>query len=75
MVSSVWAAEASAYVAKLKDQKLGFQTLKSVDYQLNMVMHESDLSRQQDPVGIFEFKSGDPANTKVRFLCHCLLFF
>lgn len=63
-VSGTWAAEASAYVSKLKEQKIGYQALKSVDYQVNMVMHESDLSRQQDPVGIFEFKIGDPVNTK-----------
>lgn len=64
-MSATWSAEASAYVTKLKDQKLGYQALKSVDYQLNMVMHESDLSRQQDPVGIFELKIGDPANSRV----------
>lgn len=64
-VSGTWAAEASAYVSKLKEQKIGYQALKSVDYQVNMVMHESDLSRQQDPVGIFEFNIGDPVNTKV----------
>eukprot|EP01033_Poteriospumella_lacustris_P001776 gene1776-1290_t len=63
-VSATWSAEASAYVTRLKDQKLGYQALKSVDYQLNMVMHESDLSRQQDPVGIFELKIGDPANSR-----------
>lgn len=75
-MSATWSAEASAYVTRLKDQKLGYQALKSVDYQLNMVMHESDLSRQQDPVGIFELKIGDPANSRVSQVClfvrkHC----
>lgn len=32
-----------------------------------MVVHESDLMRQQDPVGIFELKIGDPVTAKVRF--------
>jgi hypothetical protein len=59
-VTVTWAAEAAGYVAKLKDQKLGYRTLKTVDYKLNMVMHESDLSRQQEPVAVFELKIGDP---------------
>lgn len=36
-----------------------------------MVVHESDLMRQQDPVGIFELKIGDPVTAKVRFDCIC----
>lgn len=68
-MTGTWAAEAAGYVAKLKDQKLGFRTLKTVDYKLNMVMHESDLSRQQEPVAVFELKIGDPSTVgKVKLI-------
>mmetsp|Transcript_25423 Transcript_25423/g.27794 ORF Transcript_25423/g.27794 Transcript_25423/m.27794 type:complete len:209 (+) Transcript_25423:57-683(+) len=54
IVGRTWAAEASDYVAKLKNQRLGFQSLTSVDYHLNMVVGQDDLTRQQEPVALFE---------------------
>jgi len=63
VVGRSWAAEAAGYVAKLKDQRLGYRSLNSVDYRLNMVMHESDLLRQQEPVAIFELKIKDQVST------------
>lgn len=49
-----WAAEAADFVAKLKTQRLGFQWLSSLDCHLDMVVGQDDLTRQQEPLALFE---------------------
>lgn len=55
ILAKIWAAEASEYVNKLKNQRLGYSSLESIDYHLNMVVGQDDLTRQQEPLSIFEF--------------------
>ncbi len=48
----------------MKDQKLGFRTLSNVDYHLNMVVGQSNLTRQQDPLAIFELTIDETTDKK-----------
>jgi len=56
IIGKAWASEASEFVNKLKDQRLGYRCLGGIDYHLNMVMGQDDLTRQQEPVALFEFQ-------------------
>jgi COMM domain containing 10 len=52
-------------VSKLKEQKLGYRSLQSVDYHLNMVVGQSALTRQQDPLSIFELTIDENDKSKL----------
>lgn len=54
IIGRTWATEATEYIAKLKDQSLGYRYLSNVDYHLNMVTGQSELTRQQETCAIFE---------------------
>ena len=54
-IGRLWASEAPAYLAKLKQKTLGGPTLVETDYHLNLVMGESTLTRLQEPTALFEF--------------------
>jgi hypothetical protein len=58
-----WATEAGDYINKLKDQTLGYRTLTNVDYHLNMVVGQSELTRQQEPMAVFELSISNPPGT------------
>jgi hypothetical protein len=59
-----WAAEAGKYISKLKEQTLGYRHLSSVDYHLNMVVGQSELTRQQESAALFELSISDAADTE-----------
>ncbi len=56
IIGKAWAAEGTEFVTKLKDQRLGYRSLTGIDYHLNMIMGQDDLTRQQEPVALFEFQ-------------------
>ena len=56
----MWAAEAAAFVGKLKARPLGAPTLLDVDYHLNLMMGESSLTRLQEPTALFELTISNP---------------
>ena len=51
----VWAAEAPAFISRLKARTLGGPTLVDTDYPLNIIMGESSLTRLQESTALFEF--------------------
>ena len=66
-IGRLWAAEAPAYLAKLKQKTLGGPTLVETDYHLNLVMGESTLTRLQEPTALFEFCIDDDKKVGVEF--------
>ena len=56
----LWAAEAPAFVGKLKARTLGGAALVDTDYHLNLIMGESNLTRLQEPTALFEFTVTKP---------------
>lgn len=61
VMGRTWASEAAEYISKLKDQTLGYRSLAHVDYHLNMVVGQSELTRQQEPAALFELSITNPA--------------
>lgn len=56
IIGKAWATEATEFMTKMKDQRLGYRCLTGIDYHLNMIMGQDDLTRQQEPVALFEFQ-------------------
>ncbi len=70
MVGRSWATEAAAYIAKLKTETMGFDSLKNTDYHLNMIMGQSSLTRLQEPTAMFEFTISNTEKKQV-IICFC----
>lgn len=50
----LWASEGSDYISKLKAQPLGYPSLIGLDYHLNMVLGQNDLSKLQESTALYE---------------------
>ena len=64
VVGRMWASEAAEFIGKLKERTLGGNALLETSYHFNLIMSESQLSKQHEPTAIFEFNLSQAAEGK-----------
>lgn len=64
IIGRMWASEAAEFIGKLKERTLGSNTLLETSYHFNLIMSESQLTKQHEPTAIFEFNLSQAAGGK-----------